>query len=617
LIVRRRFAITDRRRLRWLLLAAAALMAIGLPLACYAAHLFSGADGESIDTRFAVRGPQRPPRNLVIVRIDAQTFQDLDQQWPFPRRIFARLLRRIAAQRPTAIAVDVQFSEASSHGLSDDEALATAIQATAGHAVFAFTETNAHGDVRFLGSTEGTKLLAELHARAASALLNTDSDGVVRRLQYSAGGLETFAVVTAHLAEHRQIAPTQVPNDAYIDYPGSAGTVPSVSMAAAYGCRACGSLPPGFFHHKIVVIGATAPSLHDVHATSTDALMSGVEGQADAIATVLAGFPLRSVAGWLNVVLIVALGALLPLVSLRFRPVWMTLTAILAGLALAAIAQIAFVDGWIVSFIYPLGALVVGFLASAAVQLVSEAFERLRTRDLFQRFVPERVVDELLSQTDGLRLGGVEREATVMFCDLRGFTSLAETLAPVRVIAILNRYLTEMSDAILDHGGTLVSYMGDGIFSVFGAPLVQDDHADRALATAREMLTNRLPRFNAWLAEEGLSSGLRMGIGLNSGHVMSGHVGSERRVEYAAVGDTTNAASRIESLTKETPYQLLLADSVRQRLRDAPSELEFVMETEVRGRAERMRLWSLPTWEAVSPQGPADAAATARPAESV
>src|ERR1700684_228230 len=116
-----------------------------------------------------------------------------------------------------------------------------------------------------------------------------------------------------------------------------------------------------------------------------------------------------------------------------------------------------------------------------------------------------------------------------MFTDLRGFTSFAESLTPGGVIEVLNRYLSEMSDAILDHGGTLVAYMGDGIMAVFGAPIVQDNHADRALATAREMLEIRLPRFNAWLLESGLGAGFRMGIGLNSGSLMSGNVGSQRR----------------------------------------------------------------------------------------
>src|SRR5256714_5581675 len=205
---------------------------------------------------------------------------------------------------------------------------------------------------------------------------------------------------------------------------------------------------------------------------------------------------------------------------------------------------------------------------------------------MFSRFVPEDVVDEVLASTDaGLRLGGVQRDGTVMFSDLRGFTSFAESLTPAQVIEVLNHYLSEMSDAILDHGGTLVAYMGDGIFAVFGAPLAQPDHADRALATAREMLDVRLPRFNRWLKEEGLSEqGFRMGIGLNSGHVMSGHVGSERRVEYAAVGDTTNSASRIEALTKGTPHQLLLSGTTKDALVSAPGDLIEVGVTEIRGR---------------------------------
>jgi adenylate cyclase len=248
----------------------------------------------------------------------------------------------------------------------------------------------------------------------------------------------------------------------------------------------------------------------------------------------------------------------------------------------------------VVSFVYPLAALILSGVGSLAVQLVTEAFERIRTRDLFSRFVPENVVDEVLAGADGLRLGGVQREGTVMFTDLRGFTSFAETLTPAQVIEVLNHYLSEMSDAILDHGGTLVAYMGDGIFAVFGAPLELPDHADRALATAREMLDVRLPRFNAWLREEGLNeNGFRMGIGLNSGHVMSGHVGSERRVEYAAVGDTTNTASRIEGLTKGTPHQLLFSGSTKEALTSPPADLAHVGESEIRGRTATLELWTI------------------------
>jgi adenylate cyclase len=290
----------------------------------------------------------------------------------------------------------------------------------------------------------------------------------------------------------------------------------------------------------------------------------------------------------------VLLAVAVPLVSLRLGPVAATGVALALAAVFTVAVQLAFNSGSIVSFIYPLGALIISGAGSLAVQLVTEAFERIRVRDMFSRFVPENVVDEVLRSTDGLRLGGIQRDGTVMFSDLRGFTSLAESLTPARVIEILNRYLSEMSDAILDHGGTLVAYMGDGIMAVFGAPLPQADHADRALQAAREMLEVRLPRFNQWLREERLSDGFRIGIGLNSGPVMSGHVGSERRVEYTAVGDTTNTASRIEALTKGTQHQVFLSDTTREALLSPPTDLVHVGETEIRGRAAKLELWSLP-----------------------
>jgi adenylate cyclase len=243
---------------------------------------------------------------------------------------------------------------------------------------------------------------------------------------------------------------------------------------------------------------------------------------------------------------------------------------------------------------------------SIGVHYVLAAFERERVRDVFARFVPEAVVNEVLAATDDdLRLGGVRRTCTVMFSDVRGFTSFAETRPAEEVIAILNRYLSEMTDAILAHGGTLISYIGDGIMAVFGVPIEQPDHADRALAAAREMLDERLAAFNDWMRSQGLSE-LRMGVGLNSGAVMAGNVGSERRLEYTAIGDVVNTASRIEGLTKGTPHMLFVADSTVTLLTQRRDELVFVDEFEVRGRKGTIRLWSV-----AQPEPPATVPATA------
>jgi adenylate cyclase len=259
--------------------------------------------------------------------------------------------------------------------------------------------------------------------------------------------------------------------------------------------------------------------------------------------------------------------------------------------------QLAFERGWVLSFSYPLAALVVSSVGTIGAHYSVAAFEREHVRDLFSRFVPEQVVDQVLARTDrDLRLGGVSVVGTVMFTDLRGFTTFSETRPAGQVIEVVNHYLQEMTEAILSNGGTLVSYEGDGIMAVFGAPIEQDDHADRAVTAAREMICERLPRFNEWLHERGLGDGFRMGIGLNSGPFVSGNVGSERRLEYTAIGDVVNTASRIEGMTKGTRHMLLFANETCGLLRDG-HDLVFVDELEVRGKQSKVKLWSL---EAVS-----------------
>src|SRR6185437_2434938 len=275
-----------------------------------------------------------------------------------------------------------------------------------------------------------------------------------------------------------------------------------------------------------------------------------------------------------------------------------------------------------VLFVYPLVALALSVVGSVIVQYVVEAFERARTRDVFARFVPETVVDQVLARTGGeLRLGGEKVFGTAMFTDLRGFTTFSEGLAADQVIGLLNRYLASMSDAVLAHGGTLVTYTGDGMMAVFGAPLPQEDHADRALAAAREMLEVRLPAFNELLHSEGVEYSFKMGVGLNSGDFMSGNVGSERRLEYTAIGDTINTASRIEGMTKGTPYALYMAGSTKDALTRPPDDLLYIDEMPVRGRSHTIQIWSLSSemilkenWESETGAKPAAQAVAGAPA---
>jgi adenylate cyclase len=574
-----------QRRLRGTAFLAVGLAMCGLALTGYGFGFLDNFERDSLDVRFDIRGPVSPLKNIVLVKMDDVTFDELGVQWPFRRSLHAKVIDRIAADQPKAIGYDIQFTEATT--LKDDNTLIDAVD-RAHNVVLVTTEVD-NGHTRIFG---GDDVLASIGARPASALLPADDDGVIRKVDYEVDGLRTLAIVLADAARGRPVKRGDFGDDgAWIAFAGPAGTFPAWSFSRVLN----GKVPSGTFRDKIVLVGPTAPTLHDQHATPTDGLMPGVEIQANALATALRGAPLRSAPAALNIALILALGLLAPAVSLRNRPLITLPVAALAAAVFCVGIQLAFQSGMIISFVYPLAALALSTVAAIGIHSIVSAFERERVRDLFSRFVPEQVVDDVLARTDSdLRLGGTRVEATVLFSDLRDFTAVVENLPAERVIEVLNHYLGEMSDAILAHGGTLVSYMGDGIMAVFGAPIEQEDHAERAFAAAYEMLQERLPRFNEWCRDHGIGDGFKMGLGLNSGPLMTGNVGHARRLEYTAVGDTTNTASRVEQLTKGRSYSMFVAGSTQQLLpAEAAARLVFVEEAAVRGRRQTLPIFGL------------------------
>jgi adenylate cyclase len=576
-----------RRRELAILLVAIAAAAIGV--VAYATHLMRALEQQSVDARFSVRGTQAQPREFALVEVDDRTFSELGTQWPYPRSEHAQVIDRLRKAGAKAIAVDIQFTEPTTP--KQDNALIESV-ARAGGVVLSTTETD-RGESRIFG---GEEVVHEIGAEAANTVVKPDSGGVIRKMHYEIDGLVSFGVAVAEAAGAEKIDPAAMEGDgeAWIDYRGP----PKTFAHYSYSRVLRGKVPASAFRGKTVIVGVSAPSLQDVHATSTsgDELMPGPEVQANAAWTALHGFPLSSSGLVVDLLLILLLAAVPAAITLRLSALPSLLIAVAMALLYAVATQIAFNSGSVLPVVYPLLALVLSALGALAVNYVMDAFERQRVHDTFARFVPAAVVSEVLARTDDdLRLGGERRETTILFSDLRGFTSYSEQLAPDAVIEVLNRYLGEMSDAIMDHGGTLVAYMGDGIMALFGAPLEQPDHADRAVAAAREMLEVRLPRFNEWMEGAGMGRGFDMGIGLNTGVVMTGQVGSERRVEYTAIGDTTNTASRLEGMTKGSGHQVFIADSTRAALQREVPDLELVGEFEVRGRTQLITVWTLPT----------------------
>ena len=585
------------RRLRRSLLAAVALFALGTVVLLDATGVLDRAELSTIDQRFEIRGARAVPKDVVVVGIDDVTFDELKQRWVFSRRTFAKALAGVASDKPRAIVYDVEFAEQSDDIVGDNRLVLNTRRA--GNVIFSATEVGKNGATKIFG---GKEVQDFAKAKVGNGLLPEGSSGALRRLPYSIDGLKTLSVATVEDVTGKPVDRSKMKGEgAWIDFAGPPGHLAYVPFSRAVKR----TFKPGSFRDKIVVIGAVAPVLQDRHPTSWPAgEMAGPEIHANAIDTLMRGIPLHDSGGVADVLIALGLTLLPLLLSLWLRPFVALAVGLGAAVLYAVIAQVAFGRGLILPVVVPLIGLGISLVGALAVYYLTASVERAQTRDLFSRFVPDSVVAQVLERADtedDVRLGGELLTATVLFSDLRGFTSFAEGREPAEVIGVLNRYLTEMSDAILDHDGTLVAYMGDGIMAVFGAPIASDDHADKALAAARQML-DRLEGFNEWLRSEGLGDGFKMGIGLNTGDVMSGNVGSARRLEYTTIGDTTNSAARLEGMTKGTPYQLFVADSTRSQLASPPDDLESLDELEVRGRKGAMKVWALQTVATVPEQ---------------
>ena len=574
-------------------MGAVAAVAIGAALGANAADILHDAELKSVDLRFQIRGKQTPRQDVVLVAVDNRTLSVLNRQPPYPRSVHARMIDFLHRAGARVIGYDIQFVGTTTR--DQDSALIAAVK----HArpmVLATHDVNGPP----LRIPAGVPDPASIGATLASVGVPTDSDAEIRQIYFEPVDIIGFDAAVAAMASH--VDPDSFPGDSFwIDFAGPPHTVPTYSFSDVL----LGHIPAKAFAGKVVVVGYTDPILNDVFKTPvSDTIMSGPEVHVNAIDTILDGFPLTSAPGWANILVLLFAGVLVPLVSVFRRAGW-TIAAACAGFVLLAVLlQLAFAQGLILNVTRPTVALAVSTVGSVAGAYLLETRERRRMRQIFTRFVPRDVVNDVIERTDDdLRLGGVRRDGTVMFTDLRGFTTFSEQLEPEQVVGVVNQYLSEMTDAILRHGGTLVSYMGDGIMALFGAPLEQPDHADRALGAAREMIADRLPRFNQWLSAHGFDKQFRMGIGVNSGQVMSGNVGSIQRLEYTALGDTTNTAARLEAMTKGTEHQVFIADSTRQRLSGQNDDLLELGEAEVRGRSAKIKLWTLREGPLAQPVG--------------
>ena len=385
------------------------------------------------------------------------------------------------------------------------------------------------------------------------------------------------------------VIPTDESGQLLINYMGPPQTFPHYSIADIL----AGRLPKDTFRDKIVLVGATAIGIYDLRVTPFSSTFPGVEIHANVIDNILhRNFLIHSsVTRFIDLCSILLFGLILGLLIPRLRPIPGMIAAFLMIAAFVAINFFIFFsfNTWL-NLIYPLITMATIYLGITIYHYFKEEREKKKIRGAFQYYLTSSVINEMLKDPDKLKLGGDKKDLTVLFSDIRGFTTISEKMTPEELVALLNEYLTTMTNQVFHYDGLLDKYMGDAIMAVFGAPLDQPDHALRACRTALAMMEELHRLQEKWKAEG--RPVFDIGIGLNSGDMVVGNMGSEMRFDYTVMGDMVNLGSRLEGTNKEYGTNIIISEFTYEKVKDAMCcrELDGVR---VKGKLKPVKIYEL------------------------
>lgn len=352
---------------------------------------------------------------------------------------------------------------------------------------------------------------------------------------------------------------------ALVPYRGREGSFPYVSVVDVLQHKA----KPNILAGAIVLIGTTAPGLMDLRSTPVQNVYPGVEVQANLISGMLDGrikFK-PSYSNAIRATQLLAIGLLLGIALPFLSPLTSTLFAAFIAAALTGFNLYAW-NRW--NLVLPIAdslvLILLLYLVHTAYGYLAETIHKRRITQMFGQYVPPEVVDELSTKRQSMGIEGESRDMTVLFSDVRGFTTISEGLKPRELTRLMNAMLTPMTRIIHQHHGTIDKYMGDAIMAFWGAPLKDADHARHAMMAAMEMVA-KMPRLREAFRERGWPA-IRIGVGLNAGLMNVGNMGSEFRMAYTVLGDAVNLGSRLEGLTKRYGVDLIVSEFVKQRVTD-------------------------------------------------
>lgn len=587
---------------------------------------------KAVNTLFNLRGPVAPAdTSIVIVAIDDQSLASLPAKLPYPRHYYVKLLDNLAAAGARLVIFDIEFTEPANERPDEDLALAQAVHRM-GKVVLAGKMVLDIGS-RLANNQHLLEPVAPLRqSGAAVGLVNVieDGDGFIRQyLLFQAGARKahyTLAVEAARLLTGEtgepvsegvsdpvivggRAIPRAKSNTMLINFRGPARTFRTYSLVSLLDDASFDLgeeedtdifdqyLEWGTLRDKIVFVGASAEELQDNKLTpffeweGARQKMPGVELHANALSTILRGDFIHMLPAWAALLLATALAVAAGVLLRYVQGVRGLLFISLIALGYSTVVFLLFVHAQLmVPLMVPLLALGAASVGHMSYQIVVEQREKKLIRQTFQQYVAPSVVEKMLSSGELPSFGGERKELSVLFSDIRNFTRYSESHEPEVVANRLSEYLSEMVDIIFNYNGTLDKFVGDAIMAVFGAPIAFEDHASRACTTALEMQQRLRELQKSWPDEP--FARFNIGVGINTGKMIVGNLGSRQLFDYTVIGDQVNLASRLEGANKEYSTSIIISESTYLQLNGKAFARELDLVRLV-GRSQAIRIFEL------------------------
>lgn len=599
-------------------------------------YIFEDFEFKTLDLRFRLRGKIHPSKrkeavfeDIIIVDIDEGSLKKLGRFYEWPRSYHAKAINFISSGKPKAIGLDIIFSERDKD-IFQDIALSKATE-EAGNVIHSLASSPKEDKVvdtkkerlfknfafpvkKQVKTTFSEKNFTSLPIlsliKASKGLgyvdIFPDYDGIIRSVHlvstykeriYPCFALEIVRIalgvekeeVKVFSGRYIKLKNIKIPIDKkgrmLINYVG-----PTYSFRyVPYHWVLNKKVPQEIFKDKIILFGTSAAGLMDLRSIPLSNIFPGVEIHANVIQNIKDNCFLTKVSKKVAFCIILLLGILVGFLSSFLGLVGSAVTVffVLISYVVTTIYYFEVLSIWLPS-VQPLLIIIFSCLAVWIYRYKFEEKEKRKIKNIFEKYVARQVVNKLLDDPKMLKLGGERKKITIMFSDIRGFTSLSENLPSEEIVSILNSYLTSMSRIILKNEGTLDKFMGDGIMAFFGAPIYTLDHAQKAVLTAIEM-QSELTKLNKEWEKEGKPS-LYMGIGINTGEAIVGNIGSEERMEYTAVGDNINLCSRLQLLAEAG--QIIVSKSTYQQAINI-IEAEELEPVKVKGRKKPIEIYKI------------------------